>query len=191
MQCQYAVQRAGALTDSPGVPTGSPEGARDDRPVAGFVGTCAAAREPLPGAVASGGRSSGSGVVDGVGLGGGSVGVGGGSVGVGGVVVGSGVGVGVLEGGVGDSLGVGVGVGVGVGDEVGVGGIVIGGAVGPIGGRPPGGAVDQIDAVEPPRTWVVPPVAPRNPEVPPSVTLVDTPVDPVPSVSSSAGPPAR
>ena len=123
-------------------------------------------------------------MVDGVGLGGGSVGVGGG-------VVGSGVGVGVLGGGVGDSLGPGVGVGVADEVGVGVGGIVIGGAVGPIGGRPPGGAVDQIDAVEPPRTGVVPPGAPRNPEVPPSVTLVDTPVDSVPSVSSSAGPPAR
>ncbi len=108
-------------------------------------------------------------------------------------MVGSGVGVGVLGGGVGDSLGRGVGKGVGVGVEVvvGVGGMVIGGAVGPIGGRLPGGAVDQIDAVEPPRTGVVPPGAPRNPEVPPSVTLVDTPVDSVPSVSSSAGPPAR
>jgi hypothetical protein len=153
---------------------------------AGFVGGCGAARERFRGAVASGGRSSGPGVVDGVGLGGGSVGVGGG-------VVGSGVGVGVLGGGVGDSLGRGVGKGVGVGVEVvvGVGGMVIGGAVGPIGGRLPGGAVDQIDAVEPPRTGVVPPGAPRNPEVPPSVTLVDTPVDSVPSVSSSAGPPAR
>ena len=129
----------------------------------------------------SDGAPSGSGVLVGVGLGGGSVGVGGG-------VVGSGVGVGVLGGGVGESLGRGVGVGVGV--VVGVGMIVIGGAVGPIGGRPPGRAVDQIDAVAPPRTVVVPTVEPRNPEDPPWFTLVDTPDDSVPSVSSSAGPPA-
>ena len=147
-------------------------------------------RGRLSGALLSGGASSGSGVLDGVGLGGGSVGVGGG-------VVGSGVGVGVLGGGVGDSLGGGVGdslgggVGMGVGVWVGVGMIVIGGAVGPIGGRPPGAAVDQIDAVAPPRTVVVPTVDPRNPEDPPRETLVDTPDVSVLSVSSSAGPPAR
>jgi hypothetical protein len=134
----------------------------------------------------SGAGPSGSGALDGVGLGAGSVGVGVG-------VVGSGVGVGVLGGGVGDSVGGGVGggVGLGVGVGVGVGVIVIGGAVGPIGGRPSGRSVDQIDAVAPPRTVVVPTVEPRNPAVPPWVTLVDTSVGSVPSVSSSAGPPAR
>lgn len=154
-------------------------------PVA-FFGACGVPRGPLSGAMLSGGGPSRSGALDGVGLGAGSVGVGVG-------VVGSGVGVGVLGGGVVDSLGRGVAVGVGVGGGVGVGVgvIVIGGAVGPIGGSPSGWSVDQIDAVAPPWTVVVPTVEPRNPAVPPWLTLVDTSVVSVPSVSGSAGPPAR
>ncbi len=165
------------------MPTAQRAGPRVDRPVTGFVATFGVPRGLLSGDAPSGGAPSGSGVLDGVGLGGGSVGVGVG-------VVGSGVGVGVLGGGVDDSLGRGVGVGVEVGVGVGVGMIVIGGAVGPIGGRPSGWSVDQIDAVAPPWTVVVPTVEPRKPEDPPSVTLVDTPDGSVSSVSSSAGPPA-